>query len=316
MVAIGETPRKSDVGREHRLHLVLIARKDNQHVGIGLGENGEQRVEYTTSEVFLVIGTCDQRIGLIDEEHVALGFFEDGFHVILRLTDILSHQSGAIDGDDLTFGEEPESMIDLAKLTGDGGFACTGIAREDRVVSLFTAVVQSSFPAFQEEAALISHRMDALFHLVKSHHRIEFTDALFVGRGGRGELVERDVLLIKQRPNAISIRQEHTSEITREDLFLNELSDLEGGPAGDGTFLAAFDDGTCEMVFCLQAEFKVLFLHLGQEGLNKFVRCTGLLLNPTVGLKELFQRGGDIQELFDLTACAAEPDERLITRAA
>ena len=40
VVAIGKTPRKSDVGGEHRLHLVLIARKDNQHVGIGLGENG------------------------------------------------------------------------------------------------------------------------------------------------------------------------------------------------------------------------------------------------------------------------------------
>ena len=139
--------RKSDVGGEHRLHLVLIARKDNQHVGIGLGENGEQRVKHAPTEVFLVIGTSNQGIGLVDEEHVALGFFEDGFHVILRLTDILTHQSGTIDSDDFSFGKEPEAMIDLAKLTGDGGLASTGIAREDRVVGLFTAVVQSSPPA-------------------------------------------------------------------------------------------------------------------------------------------------------------------------
>ena len=113
----------------------------------------------------------------IDEEHVALGFFEDGFHVILRLTDILTHQSGTIDSDDFSFGKEPEAMIDLAKLTGDGGLASTGIAREDRVVGLFTAVVQSSPPAFQEEAALIGHRTDALFHAFKSYHLIELTDA-------------------------------------------------------------------------------------------------------------------------------------------
>ena len=245
---------------------------------------------------------------------VALGFFEDGFHVILRLTDILTHQSGTIDSDDFSFGKEPEAMIDLAKLTGDGGLASTGIAREDRVVGLFTAVVQSSPPAFQEEAALIGHRTDALFHLFESHHRIELTDALVIGRGGRGELVERDVFLVKQCHEVFGLCQEDTAEIMREDLFLNELANLEGGPAGDGTSLAAFDNGTCEVVFCLQAEFKVLFLHLGQEGLNEFVRRAGLLLNPTVGLKELFQRGGDIQKFFNLTACAAEPDERLTAR--
>ena len=68
------------------------------------------------------------------------------------------------------------------------------------------------------------------------------------------------------------------------------------------------------MVFGLQTESKILFLHPGIEVLNKLVRRAGLLFHPTVCLKELFQRGRDIEEFFDLATGAAKPDERLITR--
>ena len=119
-------------------------------------------------------------------------------------------------------------MIDLAKLTGDGGLACTRITREDRMVSQFPTGIQTSFPAFQEESALISHRADALFHPFKSNHRIEFADTLLIRGGGIGEFVERDVFFLKQRLKAILLRQKDTSEITWDNLFLNELPDLEG----------------------------------------------------------------------------------------
>ena len=119
-------------------------------------------------------------------------------------------------------------MVDLAKLTCNGGFACTWVTREDRVVRQFPAGVQISFPAFQKESALISHRTDALFHPFKSHHRIEFADTLLIGGGGIGELVERNIFLIKQRLHAFNPRQEDTSEITRKNLFLNELPDFGG----------------------------------------------------------------------------------------
>ena len=68
------------------------------------------------------------------------------------------------------------------------------------------------------------------------------------------------------------------------------------------------------MVFGLQAEFKVLFHHPGIESLHQFIRRAGLLFHPTVCLEELFQRGGDIEKRFDLTACTTKPDERMITR--
>ena len=119
------------------------------------------------------------------------------------------------------------------------------------MISHFPVGVQSSFPAFQEEAALIGHRTDALFHAFKSYHLIELTDALFIGGDGIGEFIERNVILLKQRLNTILLRQEDTSEITWDNLFLNKLFNLEGRPIGDGTFLTTFYNGTCEMVFSL-----------------------------------------------------------------
>ena len=41
LVAVGETSLKAGVRVEHGIHLFLIAREDDQHVGVGLCEDGE-----------------------------------------------------------------------------------------------------------------------------------------------------------------------------------------------------------------------------------------------------------------------------------
>ena len=94
---VREASLKAGVGVEHGIHLLLVACKDDQHVGIGLRQDGEQRLEHPIAEVLAVITTCAEIVGLVDEEHVALGFLEDNLHIVLRLSEILPYQTGAID---------------------------------------------------------------------------------------------------------------------------------------------------------------------------------------------------------------------------
>ena len=39
---VGEASHQSGIGVEHRVHLLQVAGEDNQHVGVGLREHGEQ----------------------------------------------------------------------------------------------------------------------------------------------------------------------------------------------------------------------------------------------------------------------------------
>ena len=68
---IREAAEQSGVGLQHGVHLLLIAGKDDQHVGIGLRQHGQQRVDDPCAKVLAVATTIIQRVGLVNEEHVA-----------------------------------------------------------------------------------------------------------------------------------------------------------------------------------------------------------------------------------------------------
>ena len=101
-VLVGEAAHQSGVGVEHRVHLFLVAGEDDEHIGVGLREHGEQRVDDTRPEVLTVSAAVVEIVGLVDEEYITPGLFEHGLHVLLRLTDVAPHESGAVNGDHLS----------------------------------------------------------------------------------------------------------------------------------------------------------------------------------------------------------------------
>ena len=181
LVSVREATVESRVGVQHGFHLEGVAREDDEHIGVGLCEDGEQRVEHATTEVLLVLVADAEVVGLVDEEHIALGFLENSLHVLFRLSDILTYESGTVDGDDLTLGEEAEGVVDPSEFAGDGGLASARVASEDAVVDLFFAVVESPATALLEEARLVGHRLYALLHVVESNHLTQFAHALLEG---------------------------------------------------------------------------------------------------------------------------------------
>ena len=75
LVTVREAAGESGVGVQHVFHLKGITGKDDEHIRIGLREDGKQRVEHATSEVLFILVADVEVVSLIDEEHIALGFF-------------------------------------------------------------------------------------------------------------------------------------------------------------------------------------------------------------------------------------------------
>ena len=106
LILVREAPHQSGIGVEHGIHLLEVAGEDDQHVGIGLREYGEQRVDDPRTEVLAVTGTVVEGVGLVNEKHIAPGLIEDGLHVLFGLSDVPPHESGPVDSDHLTFREQ------------------------------------------------------------------------------------------------------------------------------------------------------------------------------------------------------------------
>ncbi len=111
---VREAALQARVGVKHIVHLLLVTCEDDQHVGVGLREDGEQRLKHPIAEVLAVITACAEIVGLIDKEHVALGFLENDLHIVFRLSEILPYQTGTIDSDNLALGQQTQRTVDLA----------------------------------------------------------------------------------------------------------------------------------------------------------------------------------------------------------
>ncbi len=134
LIAVGEAAAESGVGAQHVIHLLGVACQNDEHVGVGPCEDGEQRLDDAMAEVLAVWVVRDEVVGLVDEEHVATRLFEHHLHIVLCLSQVLTYQTGAVYSNQVALGEESERVVDLTKLTGDGGLARARVAREDHVV--------------------------------------------------------------------------------------------------------------------------------------------------------------------------------------
>ena len=71
-------------------------------------------------------------------------------------------------------------MVNLAELSGHGGFASTWIAGKDGVIHLIVAGLEASATALYKQVGLISHSADAAFYLVETDHGIQLYDAVLI----------------------------------------------------------------------------------------------------------------------------------------
>ena len=117
---------------EERLHPVLVAREDDDEVlALGLHDL-QQDLDRLLPVVALVLGPV-QVVGLVDEQHAALGALQHVAGLRGRVADVLADEVVTRDGDDLRLVDVAELVEDLGHLQRDGRLAGTGVAGERHV---------------------------------------------------------------------------------------------------------------------------------------------------------------------------------------
>ena len=314
LVLEGEAAADSGVGTEHGLHLLGVASEDDEHIGVGPREDGEQRLDDAMTKVFLVALARAEAIGLVDEEHIAARLVEHHLHIVFGLADKLAYETGAIDGYEIALGEQSHGVIHLAELTGHGGLTCAGVAHEDGVVADTTLALQAPLAALLIEACLIGHRADAFFHLFQTYHRIEFADALLIERGGLGEAIEGDIVGAEREDLVVVGQRDDTLDVPGAHLLGNEATDIGYRPGVDGALLVALDDGLREAIQKGVVDIEMLVGELTIEDLHEIEGGIALLLDAAVGLEHLAQRRVELEQLVEFVAGAAEPEMILAVR--
>ena len=239
LIFVREASHQSRIGVEHRVHLLQVASEDDQHVGVGLREHGEQRVDDPRAEVLAVAGSIVERVGLVDEKHIASRLVEDGLHILLGLADVSAHESGTVDGDDIPSREQSQGAVNTAELLGDGGLAGSRIAGEDAVERGFLRGGQSAMSPLSEELRVCCHPSDAFLHLVESNHLVQVFETLFVGGFDADEPVEAEVINLNLRQALVVDLLITASQIARLHLFDDELPDVGRSPGREDALVTA-----------------------------------------------------------------------------
>ena len=120
------------VGAEERLHPVLVAREDDDEV-LALGLHDLQQDLDRLLPVVALVLRAVQVVGLVDEQHAALGALEHVARLGRRVADVLPDEVVARDGDDLRLVDVAEPVEDLGHLQRDGRLAGAGVAGERHV---------------------------------------------------------------------------------------------------------------------------------------------------------------------------------------
>ena len=309
LVFVREASHQSGIGVEHGIHLLQVSGEDDQHVGIRLREYGEQRVDDTRAEVLAITGTVVEGIGLVDEEHIASGLIEDGLHVLFGLADVTAHESGAVDGDDITPREQAQRAVDAAELLGDGGLAGSRIAGEDAVEGGLLRGGQSPTASFGKELGVVCHPTDALLHLIESDHLVQVAETLFVGRPGAGELVEAEVVELDTGQVLVGDLPISAVEVAGLDLFDNVLSDIVERPCGENAFATALEQRVCQSVHRLDGAVETLGFEGLEEGVYLLEILGRLLFQTVVFREEGTKRWEHIEHGLDVLSVTAEPKQ-------
>ena len=82
---------------------------------------------------FLAVLVAGQRVGLVDEEHAALGLLDLVGGLLRGLAEVAGHQLRPVALDQLALRQQPERAVDPGHQPGDRGLPGAGVAVEDQV---------------------------------------------------------------------------------------------------------------------------------------------------------------------------------------
>ena len=141
------------------VHQPVVTRHNDDQILALILHGLQQCVDGLLAEVvFALLG--GERVGLVDEQHAALGLLNDLAGLGRRLSDVAGHQPGAVNLHELPLGQHAKAAINARHHPCDHALARAGIARKDHV--------QRHIHGFQTVLpAQIVHRdhVDQAFHL-------------------------------------------------------------------------------------------------------------------------------------------------------
>jgi hypothetical protein len=164
------------------LHFLGIAGYDHGQVAFAVGHFFDQYLNHLAAEILGIVVGAGQRVGFVDEEHAAAGFFDGFFDFGSRLADVFADEVDAVHFVDMAFGKEAHFLVEAAHHLGHGGFAGARVADENGMDVDFLFFVEPFLPAQLQEFDVVGVVAHLFFDLVQPDQQVQFADHLFEGQ--------------------------------------------------------------------------------------------------------------------------------------
>ena len=175
---------ESGIAVDELLHGLCIARDDDNQVVSVVLHSLEDRVDGFLAESVILLG---QRISFVDEENAAHRFFDLFLGLEGRLSHVACHKAGAVDFDQLSFGQHSDLLVEPSDDPGDRRLAGSGISRKDKVKGYrdrFKSLVLSHLLYFGKSHDLLDVFLDGR----EADQGVKFLHGVLLGLGGLGRL--------------------------------------------------------------------------------------------------------------------------------
>ena len=163
---VGKASLQPRIHLHHIVHFLLISGKNHNHIGVGLRKHGQQSFDNAPTEVLAVVGVPGiERVGFIDEKHIATSLIEHIEHIFFGVANVASHQARALGHYHIAAREQSQRMKSLANHLGNGGLSRSRISGEYDVVGHGTTGVKPCLSAHCREPHLVEGSGKALLQL-------------------------------------------------------------------------------------------------------------------------------------------------------
>ena len=129
---MGHPGGQPGIGAVEAVHPILISRENHHHLRAAVFHLLQQDLNRLSAVIAFVVGLVEV-VGLINEQHTALGPLEHLFGLGRRVTHVLPHQIIPSGRHYMAFAEVTEAMQDLRHPLRHGGLTRPGIAGERHV---------------------------------------------------------------------------------------------------------------------------------------------------------------------------------------
>src|SRR6266511_4046017 len=123
------------VGLEKAAHQRRIAGDDHDEAVAVVLHPLQQRLDRLGAEVLPPLVPSRERVRLVDEEHAVESALDRAIRLDRRRPDVLPHEAGAVDLDEVAALQQSHRAVHLRKQPGDRRLARAGVAEEDEVLA-------------------------------------------------------------------------------------------------------------------------------------------------------------------------------------